>query len=150
MNLRAWLGAVAISSVAATSLHFAHAADDPKPVAAPTYSKDVAPLIQRNCQVCHRPGEAGPFPMLNYKQVRPWAQAMKVAVESGKMPPWFADPRYGSFSNAMSLSAAEKETLAKWADSGGPEGDAKDLPPPADWVEGWGIGQPDKVYELPV
>src|SRR5262245_57824178 len=148
MNLREWLGAVAISSAAAVSLQFAHAADDAKPVAAPTYSKDVAPIIQKNCQVCHRPGEAGPFPLLNYKQVRPWAQAMKVAVDSGKMPPWFADPRYGSFSNAMSLTSAEKETLSKWVGSGAPEGDPKDLPLPVEWVEGWGIGKPDQVYEL--
>src|ERR1041385_1851696 len=108
MNARLWLGAAAITTVAAASLHFARAADDAKPVAAPTYSKDVAPILQRNCQVCHRPGEAGPFPMLNYKQVRPWAQAMKVAVGSGKMPPWFADPRFGTFSNAISLTPAEK------------------------------------------
>jgi len=150
MSVRVWFAAVVVTMVAAAGLEWLHASDDAKPAAAPTYSRDVAPIVQRNCQVCHRPGEAGPFPMLNYKQVRPWAQAMKVAVESGKMPPWFADPRYGSFSNAMSLSAAEKETLEKWADAGAPEGDPKDLPPPVDWVEGWGIGKPDKIYELPV
>ena len=59
MNLRVWLGVIAVSFVAATSLHFTQAADDSKAVAAPTYSKDVAPIIQKNCQVCHRPGEAG-------------------------------------------------------------------------------------------
>ena len=150
MNVRIWLGAVAFSVAGAASFHFASAADDAKSVAAPTYSKDVASIVQKNCQVCHRPGEASPFPMLSYKQIRPWAQAMKVAVLSGRMPPWFADPRYGHFSNSMSLSAAEKDTLAKWADAGAPEGDPKDLPPPLDWVEGWQIGHPDKVYELPV
>jgi len=150
MNVRVWLGAVAITVAVSASLHFARASDDATTVDVPTYSKDVAPIIQKNCQVCHRPGEAGPFPMLNYRQVRPWAQAMKVAVQSGKMPPWFADPRYGHFSNAMSLTPAEKETLAKWADAGAPEGDPKDLPPPVDWVAGWQIGKPDKVYELPV
>src|SRR5215467_14722372 len=102
MNLRLWTVAVAVLTAFAASFHFAHAADDAKAVDVPTYSKDVAPIIQKNCQVCHRPGEAGPFPMLNYRQVRPWAQAIKVAIQSGKMPPWFADPRYGSFSNAMS------------------------------------------------
>jgi len=61
-----------------------------------------------------------------------------------------ADPHYGKFSNAMSLSAAEIETLAKWADAGAAKGDPKDMPPPVDWVEGWGIGKPDQVYELPV
>src|SRR5215470_5365619 len=111
MNARLWFGAAATTFAALAGLHFAQAADDAKPVTAPTYSKDVAPIVQKNCQVCHRPGEAGPFPLLNYKQVRPWAQAMKVAVESGKMPPWFADPRYGSFSNSMGLTPAEKETL---------------------------------------
>src|SRR6266496_6618701 len=75
-----------------------------------TFTKDVAPILQKNCQVCHRPGEAGPFSMLTYEQTRPWAMAMKVAVQTGKMPPWFADRRYGKFSNAMSLSSAEIET----------------------------------------
>src|SRR5262245_65496286 len=135
MNARIWLGAVVTTAVAAAGLQLVRASDDAKPLAAPTYSKDVAPITQKNCQVCHRPGEAGPFPMLNYKQIRPWAQAMKVAVESGKMPPWFADPRYGSFSNAMSLTPAEKETLLKWADTGAPVGGAKGLTPAADWGE---------------
>src|SRR5262245_56699674 len=150
MRLRLWFVTVVFTTVVAMSFHLARAADDAKPVDAPTYSKDVASIVQKNCQACHRPGEAGPFPMLNSKQIRPWAQAMKVAVQSGKMPPWFADPRYGHFSNAMSLTPAEKETLAKWADAGAPEGDPKDVPPPVDWVEGWQIGKPDKVYELPV
>src|SRR5262245_37230517 len=140
MKVRFWVAAAVLAAAVAGNLHFVEAADDAKPAAAPTYAKDVAPIVQKNCQVCHRPGEAGPFPMLNYRQVRPWAQAMKVAVEAGKMPPWFADPRFGSFSNAISLTPTEKETLAKWADAGAPEGDPKDLPPSADWVEGWGIG----------
>jgi len=75
--------------------------------------------------------------------------AMKVAVQNGKMPPWFADPHYGKFSNSIGMSAAEIETLAKWADAGAPKGDPKDIPPPVDWVEGWGVGKPDKIYELP-
>src|SRR5207245_2853228 len=117
---------------------------------APTFTKDVAPILQKKCQVCHRPGEAGPFSMLTYEQTRPWAMAMKLDVQTGKMPPWFADARYGKFSNAMSLSPSEIETLAKWADAGAPKGDPKDMPPPVEWVEGWGIGKPDLVYELPV
>jgi hypothetical protein len=64
---------------------------------APTFTKDIAPILQKNCQVCHRPGEAGPFSMLTYEEVRPWASAMKEAVETKKMPPWFADARYGHF-----------------------------------------------------
>jgi hypothetical protein len=129
---------------------FGQSTSSPAPAGAPTFTRDVAPILQRNCQVCHRPGEAGPFPMLTYEETRPWATAMKVDVQSGKMPPWFADRRYGKFSNAMSLSPSEIETLANWADAGAPKGDAKDMPAQVAWVEGWGIGKPDRVYELPV
>ena len=115
----------------------------------PTYAKDVAPILQKKCQVCHRPGEAGPFPLLTYEQARPWAAAIKMDVQARKMPPWFADPQYGKFSNANGLDPGEIELLSKWADAGAPKGDPKDLPPPAEWVEGWGIGKPDKVFELP-
>src|SRR5215467_3838835 len=97
---------------------------------APTYSKDVAPILQKKCQVCHRAGEAGPFPLMTYEQARPWAMAMKIAVQARKMPPWFADPQYGRFSNANGLEPAEIELLSKWADAGAPKGDAKDLPLP--------------------
>src|SRR5262249_18367933 len=67
--------------------------------AAPTFHKDVLPLLQKHCQSCHRPGEAGPMPLLTFSQVRPWAKAMKGAVLSGTMPPWSPDRRYGKFAN---------------------------------------------------
>src|SRR5579859_7969742 len=127
MNGRILLGTISIA-LAASGLLIARSSDDSKPLEAPTYSREVAPILQKNCQVCHRPGEAGPFPMLTYEQTRPWAMAMKVAVQSGKMPPWFADHRYGKFSNAMSLTSAEIDTLAKWADAGAPKGDPADMP----------------------
>jgi len=114
-----------------------------------TYARDVAPILQKNCQGCHRPGEAGPFPLLTYEQARPWAKAMKEAVLLKKMPPWFADPHYGKFSNDRSLAPKDAATLAAWADAGTPLGDPKDLPPPVDFVEGWSIPKPDIVYELP-
>jgi hypothetical protein len=115
----------------------------------PTFTKDVAPILQSHCQSCHRPGEAGPFPMLTYEQTRPWAAAMKEAVQRGKMPPWFADPHYGKFSNANSLTKAEIETIVAWANAKAPRGDEKEMPPPRQWVEGWQIGQPDLVVKLP-
>jgi hypothetical protein len=115
----------------------------------PTFAKDVAPVLQKNCQVCHRPGEAAPFSMLTYEQTRPWAAAMKQAVKTGKMPPWFADPRFGRFSNSTAISEAEIRTLVAWVDAGAPEGDVKEMPPPVNFVEGWQIGKPDLVYELP-
>jgi hypothetical protein len=116
----------------------------------PTFTKDVAPILQRECQPCHRPGEAGPFSMLTYQSTRPWAMAMKEAVKVRKMPPWFADPHYGNFSNAHRLTDAEIKTISDWADAKAPEGDPKDMPAPVQWVEGWQIGTPDKVYQLPI
>ena len=114
-----------------------------------TFTKDVAPVLQKNCQGCHRPGEAAPFSLLTYEQARPWAKAMKEAVRLKKMPPWFADPHYGKFSNDRSLAQKDADTLAAWADAGAPEGDPKDLPPALHFVDGWSIPKPDVVYELP-
>src|SRR5438132_10991463 len=95
-----------------------------------TFSKDVAPILQQNCQGCHRPGEAAPFSLLTYEQARPWAKAMKEAVLLKKMPPWFADPHYGKLSNDRSLSQKEIDTLVAWSHVGAPEGDPKHLPAP--------------------
>ena len=122
------------------------AATNPLPV---TFTKDVAPVLQKNCQACHRPGEAAPFSMLTYEQARPWAKAMKEAVLLKKMPPWYADPHYGKFANDKSLSQKEIDTIAAWADAGAPEGDLKDLPAPVSFTEGWQIPKPDVVFELP-
>jgi Copper type II ascorbate-dependent monooxygenase, C-terminal domain len=115
----------------------------------PTFTKDVMPILQAHCQTCHRPGESGPFSMLTYEQDRPWAAAMKEAVKTGKMPPWFADPHYGKFSNANTLKQSDIDTIVAWADAKAPKGDPKDMPLPVKWVEGWQIGTPDLVLQLP-
>jgi len=116
---------------------------------APTFSKDVASILENHCQECHRPGEAAPMSLLNYQQARPWAKAIKAALLSGKMPPWPADPAYGHFSNDRSLSQQDRDTLVAWVDAGAPEGDLKDLPAPRNFVDGWNIGMPDQVIEMP-
>jgi hypothetical protein len=120
------------------------AATAPPPV---TFTRDVAPILEKNCQGCHRPGEAAPFSLLTYDQARPWAKAMKEAVRLKKMPPWFADPHYGNFSNDRSLTAKDLAVIADWADAGAPEGDRKDMPPPLSFVEGWSIPKPDVVFQ---
>src|SRR6185369_11013234 len=97
----------------------------------------------------HRPGMAAPFSLLTYEQARPWAKAMKAAVLKKKMPPWFADPRFGKFVNDPSLSADEIKTLVAWVDGGAPLGDPKQLPPTKKFVEGWTIPKPDVVFQLP-
>jgi hypothetical protein len=98
--------------------------------------------------VCHRPGEIGPMPFLTYEGTRPWAKAIKVAVLSKKMPPWFADPKYGHFTNERHLSDADIATLAAWANNGAPEGDAKDTPAPVAFRDGWNI-RPDLILKFP-
>src|ERR1700694_415063 len=114
-----------------------------------TFTKDVAPILQRNCQTCHRPGEAAPFSLLTYEQARPWAKAIKSAVLQKKMPPWCADPKFGKFSNEASLSQREIDTLVAWVDAGAPLGDPKDMPAPKQFVEGWKIPKPDIIFQLP-
>ena len=114
-----------------------------------TFHKDVEPILQKNCQSCHRPGQAGPMSFLSYDSTRPWAKAMKAAVVTRKMPPWFADPRYGHFLNDRSLKQSDIDIISQWADSGAPEGDAKDAPVAVKWPEGgWEI-QPDIIVNGP-
>src|SRR5687767_1533084 len=123
----------------------AFAADAPKE---PTFYKDVLPVLQNRCQECHRAGEAAPMSFLTYQETRPWAAAIRQAVLSGKMPPWHADPHVGKFSNARSLQASEKETLASWASSGAKEGNPADAPKPREFADGWTIGKPDLVLDM--
>jgi len=116
-----------------------------------TYNRDVLPILQKHCQTCHRPGQIGPMSFLTYQSTRPWAKAMKTAVATGKMPPWFADrsESQAHFADDRSLMQSEIETIAKWADSGAAEGDAKDVPPAIQWpADGWQI-KPDVVVKGP-
>src|SRR2546428_7235797 len=113
-----------------------------------TFNKDVLPILQNNCQVCHRPGDVAPMSLLTYEDARPWAKAIKAAVLSKQMPPWFADPHYGGFRNAPKLTQADVNTLAAWADNGAGEGEAIDRPSPLEWTDGWRI-QPDVVVSMP-
>lgn len=116
--------------------------------AAPTYSKDVAPILYKNCASCHRPGDIAPMSLLSYDEARPWAKAIRSAVALGKMPPWHAAAPRGTFSNDRRLTDQEKETLIAWADGGAPQGNLKDLPPAPKFVEGWEIGKPDVVVSM--
>jgi hypothetical protein len=122
------------------------AAQPPKSV---SFSKDVAPILQRNCQTCHRAGEATPMSLMTFKEARPWAAAMKEAVLTKKMPPWFADPQYGHFANDRSLPQKDIDTLVAWADTGAKEGNPQDLPKPVEFVTGWNIGKPDLQLAMP-
>jgi hypothetical protein len=121
------------------------AAPDPSKV---TFNKDVLPILQRNCQSCHRPGEVAPMSLLSYNDARPWAKSIKAAVVARKMPPWMADAGVGHFKNDRTLSADEIATLTAWVDNGAPEGDAKDKPAALTFQDGWNI-KPDVIVEMP-
>ena len=116
--------------------------------AAPTFTKDIAPILYRNCTACHRPGEIAPMSLLTYEDARPYAKAIRDDVSEGHMPPWHADAAHGTFLNERRLTGTEKETLLEWANNGAPKGDPKDLPPAPSYVEGWAIGKPDAVFEM--
>ena len=115
---------------------------------APTYTRDVAPILYKNCTGCHRPGELGPMSLLTYTNVYPWTKSIAARVSAETMPPWHADPSTGEFLNDRRLAPKDKATLLKWIANGAPEGDPKDLPPAPRYAEGWTIGQPDAVVKM--
>jgi peroxiredoxin len=114
-----------------------------------TFAKHIAPLMQKNCQECHRPGQVGPMSLLTYDDALSWAETIAEVVEERRMPPWYADPNVGHFSNDRSLSKAERETLLAWIKQGCAQGNPADLPPPRSFPEGWSIGKPDVVFSMP-
>lgn len=115
----------------------------------PVFFRDVAPILQAHCQSCHRAGAIA-FPLETFEQVRPRASAIASTVANRTMPPWFADPRIGKFSNDPSLSALEIATLTAWSAAGAPAGDPGDGPPARVWDAGWNIAKVDRVIQMPV
>jgi hypothetical protein len=119
------------------------------PPQGPTFSRDIAPIFYKHCTSCHRPGDIAPMSLLNYADAFPWARSILKRVVERSMPPWFADPRYGKFQNERRLSETEIDTISKWVLSGRRQGNPADLPPAPQYAEGWTIGPPDAVFELP-
>jgi hypothetical protein len=114
-----------------------------------TFTRDVAPILHAKCVTCHRSGEVAPMALLTYQDARPWARAIKEKVASRQMPPWFADKSVGTFANDPSLSDAEIATITRWVDAGAPQGDPKDMPKAPQFTDGWQLGEPDQIIELP-
>lgn len=114
-----------------------------------TFYREVLPILQQHCQVCHRNGGIAPMPFESYRQTQLFARAISKAAEEKTMPPWFADPSVGHFSNDPSLSAAEIVTLVAWTQAGSPAGEEKDAPPRRLWLEGWSIPKPDLILKMP-
>lgn len=114
-----------------------------------TFTEDVAPIFFSRCLECHRPGEIAPMSLLSYEDARPWAKSIKKKVANREMPPWDADPRFGHFSNNRSLTEEEIATIASWVDQDSPRGDPAKMPPVPKFTEGWQLGEPDYIVELP-
>src|SRR3989442_13633615 len=112
-----FLPVVLLLTLSALAVSMRITAQDSAKTRAVTFNRDVLPILQKNCQTCHRPGEIAPMSFLTYRDVRPWAKAIKAAVVKRQMPPWFADPAYGHFANDRRLTDAETVTLRPWADS---------------------------------
>lgn len=119
-----------------------------------TFSKDIAPILQRSCQSCHTPGGIGPMSLVTYDQVRPWARAIQTKTSKREMPPWFIEKNIGiqRFKDDTSLSDREIEIIARWAEGGAPQGNPADLPAPRERAtsSAWAIGTPDLVVSSPV
>jgi hypothetical protein len=119
------------------------------PPPAPTFTKDIAPILYKNCTQCHRQGEIAPMPLMTYEEARPYAKEIRDRVIANEMPPWHADPAVGHFANARGLTDREKETVAQWVTLGAPKGDLADLPPAPKYKDGWNIGTPDMIFTMP-
>jgi hypothetical protein len=140
-------GLVAVAAAAFTTARTSAAVP-----AAPTFAKDVAPIMFEKCTTCHRAGEVAPMSFMSYEDVRPWVRVIKNKVQSREMPPWGADPEHSlKMRNDRSLSKDQIETIAKWVDAGAPKGNTADMPPAPKYSEGWTAGrEPDVILEMPV
>lgn len=114
-----------------------------------TYARHVAAILQKNCQECHRPGQIGPMSLLTYEDATAWSETIGEVVREKRMPPWHADPRYGTFSNDRRLAEEDRAALLGWIEQGTPKGDDKDQPPPRVFAAGWRIGKPDLILTMP-
>ena len=114
-----------------------------------TFNRDIAPLVFQNCAACHRPGEAAPFPLLSYEDVRQRAEQIVEVTHSRFMPPWLPKQGYGEFVGERRLTNAQIELFARWVEQGAVRGDPSDLPATPEFTEGWQLGKPDLVLQMP-
>ena len=116
--------------------------------ATPTFNKDIAPILYQNCAICHRPGEVAPFSLLTYQDAAKRARLIATVTERRYMPPWKAEPGYGTFANERRLTDAQIALLQEWAEAGAPEGDSTEKPVRPLFADGWQGGKPDRVLTL--
>jgi hypothetical protein len=149
------LGALAVAALLGPGGSVALAGQAPGAAGEVTFTRDIAPILQRSCQKCHRPDGVAPMSLVTYEEVRPWSRAIKTRTglgpRAGVMPPWYIEKTIGiqHFKNDPSLSDDEIARIAKWSDSGAPRGNPSDLPPPLTWDDAskWAIGTPDLIVK---
>src|SRR5271168_670389 len=140
------VGFIAVSSVALPSCIVPQS---PREASSPTFYRDVLPILQQHCQVCHRSGGIAPISFETYAATRPYADAIHTATQNRSMPPWFAEKGVGKFSNDPSLSEQEIALLAAWAKTNAPSGNPANAPPPRKWARRWTIPAPDREVSMP-
>src|ERR1044071_7577131 len=118
--------------------------------AQPTYSREVSRIMQQKCQMCHRPGDVAPFPLLTYDDVMAQLRGVRANVDARLMPPWKPIAGHGDFKNNLSLTDDERQTILDWVDAGAPLGDPGDMPAPQVLPDEWRLGQPDLMVSMPV
>jgi len=116
--------------------------------AAPTFNKDIAPILYQNCSTCHRPGEVAPFPLLTYQDAAKRASLIALVTRKRYMPPWKPEPGFGEFAHERRLTEEQITRIQEWAQAGAPEGDPADTPAAPKFPEGWQAGEPDQVLKM--
>jgi Tfp pilus assembly protein PilF/mono/diheme cytochrome c family protein len=142
--------AFALVSATAAARHAAQRRSSAPPVEAPpqiTFNRDIAPILYRSCAACHRPGEAGPFPLLTYSDAKLHPRQIAAVTQKRLMPPWLPEPGEPKFADELRLSDEQLARIQAWVDQGALEGDPADLPPPPQFVEGWQLGKPDVIVK---
>jgi mono/diheme cytochrome c family protein len=157
MRRGAWLTLFGLTAAVAAFAPTHLAGQAPAPAPRVTFTKDIAPILQRSCQNCHRPDSLAPMSLLTYEDARPYAATIKrrtsIRNKQGTMPPWYIEKGIGiqHYKNDISLSDEEIAKIAWWADNGAPRGNPADMPPPLTFATGnaWTIGTPDLIVKTP-
>jgi Copper type II ascorbate-dependent monooxygenase, C-terminal domain len=146
--MRLWRVIAIVCLAGSCSLLLEAGHQGPPPQREITYSKDVAPILYKNCVVCHRPNDIAPMSLMTYEEVLPFARLIRQSVDQRKMPPWHADPSVGLFMNDARLSGADIATIDEWVIGGTKQGDSRDTPPAPVFEPGWHI-KPDIIFTIP-
>ncbi len=147
--LRIFMGRKSLGLLALTATAAIGGGADDSAAGAPTYYKDVLPMLQNRCIECHRQGQSAPMALDTYDSARPYAKSIYKSVADRQMPPWDASPDHGKFLNDVSLTDEEIKLVAEWVKAGAPAGNPQEAPAPRVFNSDWKIGEPDAIFRMP-